>query len=104
MIRSHAVPSRTIGVLDAAIAVTCPNCKTTSMFKRPSIPRIDSCGFESHSFRCEWCASLLAGIIDPIDGELLGLLIRTTEALTARRSDPSSGRFPSEPEKIKRDG
>ena len=41
------------------------------MFKRPTVPHIDSCGFENHSFRCEWCASLLAEIIDPSDRKLV---------------------------------
>ena len=68
---SQAVPCRTIQIHDARIAVTCPKCKSSSMFKRPTVPHIDSCGFESHSFRCEWCASLLAGIIDPSDRELV---------------------------------
>ena len=90
--RSQALPSRTIHRGDAAISVTCPNCKTTSMFKRPTIPQIDSCGFESHSFRREWCVSFLAGIIAPIDGKLLVSLLEQASGATARPSDPSSGR------------
>jgi hypothetical protein len=31
---------------------------------------IDSCGFETYSFRCEWCAISFAGVIDPSDDEL----------------------------------
>ena len=73
--RSQAT-CRTIRIHDAGIAVTCPKCKSSSMFKRPTVPHIDSCGFESHSFRCEWCASLLAGITRPRTG---GLLIRRAE-------------------------
>ena len=64
-----------------AIAVTCPKCKRRSTFVRATLPHIDSCGFESHSFRCELCASYLAGIIDPSDGELvLSLLEEPSDA------------------------
>jgi hypothetical protein len=31
---------------------------------------IDSCGFETYSFRCEWCATSFARVIDPSDDEL----------------------------------
>ena len=53
------------------------------MFQKPTVPHIDSCGFESHSFRCQWCASLLAGIIDPSDGELVVSLLEEPSAVTA---------------------
>ena len=90
--RSQAVPCRTIRIHDAGIAVTCPKCKSSSMFKRPTVPHIDSCGFESHSFRCEWCASLLAGIIDPSDRKLVVSLLEEPSGVTAiRPSDPLSG-------------
>jgi hypothetical protein len=54
-----------------AIVWACPKCKHCSKFIRATRPHIDSCGFESHSCRCERCASLLVGIVDPLDGELL---------------------------------
>jgi hypothetical protein len=53
-----------------AIVATCPKCKHRSKFIKSTPPHIDSCGFESHSCRCERCASFLVGIIDPLDGEL----------------------------------
>jgi hypothetical protein len=53
------------------IVVTCPKCKHCSKFIRATRPHIDSCGFESHSCRCERCASFLVGIVDPLDGEFL---------------------------------
>jgi hypothetical protein len=71
MVRTQAVACRTIRIHDTADAVTCPKCKSRVKFIRPTLPDIDECGFESHSFRCESCASLLAGIIDPSDGELI---------------------------------
>jgi hypothetical protein len=61
----------TIRIHDTAISVTCPKCRRCSTFVRAILPQIDSCGFESHSFRCELCASYLAGIIDPSDGDLV---------------------------------
>ena len=56
---------------DNAVKAICPNCKTRSKFSRTTNPQIDSCGFESYSFRCKRCKSSLAGIIDPMDDELL---------------------------------
>jgi hypothetical protein len=58
-------------IYDTAIATTCPNCKTCLMFFRNRNPQIDSCGFESYSFRCNGCASYLGGIIDPMNEQLL---------------------------------
>ena len=81
--RSQAVAYRTIRIHDPAIAVTCPKCKSCSKFIRPTVPHIDSCGFECHSFRCECCASLLAGIIDPSDGELVVSLLEEPSGVTA---------------------
>jgi hypothetical protein len=91
MVRTQALACRTIRIHDTAIAVTCPKCKSRSKFIRPTVPDIDSCGFESHSFRCESCASLLTGIIDPSDGELLVSLSdepRGVTALPIRDSGP----------------
>ncbi len=71
MVRSQAVTYRTIRRHDTAISLTCPKCKTCSKFCRATNAQIDSCGFESCSFQCEWCGSSLAGIIDPSDDELV---------------------------------
>ena len=92
MVRSQAVACRTIRIHDTAITVKCPKCKTCSKFFRAVHPQIDSCGFESYSFRCTGCASSLAGIIDPSDDELLVSLL-----------GPASGgvsTFPSVKEKV----
>ena len=89
--RSQAVPCRTIRIHDAGIAVTCPKCKSSSMFKRPTVPHIDSCGFEKSFFSLWWCASLLAGIIDPSDRKLVVSVLEEPCGVTARQSDPSSG-------------
>jgi hypothetical protein len=62
---------RTIQAYDAAIVASCPKCKVNLKLFRSSIPQIDSSGFESYSFQCEACKSSLAGIIDPLDEELL---------------------------------
>jgi hypothetical protein len=80
---------RTTRTYDTAIVVTCPRCKAYSNFFRATNPPIDSCGFESYSFQCEWCASSVAGIIDPSDDELLVSLIEpavgvSTLSLTER--------------------
>jgi len=83
MTRGQAVPSRTIRTHDARIAGTCPVCKLSFILRRPNIAHIDSCGFESHSFRCERCAGFLAGIVDPIDGEFLMSLIANPSGLYA---------------------
>jgi hypothetical protein len=65
---------------DGAVAVACPKCKRSSIFSRGPLPLIDRCGFEFHSFRCEWCASYLAGVVDPIDDELvISLLERPSD-------------------------
>jgi hypothetical protein len=79
MVRKQTVTCQTIRIHGTAIVVTCPKCKRCSTFVRATLPHIDSCGFESHSFRCEWCASFLAGIIDPSDGELVVSYLRAGE-------------------------
>src|SRR6516225_10544003 len=63
---------------DNAVKAICPNCKTRSKFSRTTNPQIDSCGFESYSFQCKRCKSSLAGIIDPMDDELLVSLPEST--------------------------
>ena len=83
MVRNQAVAFRTFRTRGGAILVTCPKCKRCSTFVRAAPPHIDSCGFESHSFRCEWCASYLVGIIDPIDGDLVVSLLEKPSGVTA---------------------
>ena len=66
---------RTDHAYDTTIAAACPKCRVSLKLLRSSIAQIDSCGFESYSFQCELCKSSLAGIIDPMDEELLVSLI-----------------------------
>ena len=40
----------------AAVIAICPNC-IGFKFARTTNPQINSCGFESHSFKCKWCVS-----------------------------------------------
>jgi len=70
---------------DNAVIAICPNCKTGSKFFRTTYPQIDSGGFESYSFQCKRCKSSLAGIIDPINDELLVSLSESRS-----RFEPSS--------------
>jgi hypothetical protein len=92
MVRNQAVTFRTIRTDGGGILVTCPKCKRCSTFVRATLPHIDSCGFENHSFRCEWCASFLAGIIDPSDGELVLSFLDEPSGVTAiPLSSPLSG-------------
>jgi transcription initiation factor IIE alpha subunit len=51
--------------------IACPKCDASLHFYRSDKPYIDECGFESYSFRCRECGSMLVGIIDPADGTLL---------------------------------
>src|SRR6516164_2172198 len=76
----------TIRPYDGAIVVACPKCKRSSIFARGPLPLIDRCGFEFHSFRCEWCASYLAGVIDPIDDKLVISLLEQPTDVTGRNS------------------
>ena len=62
---------RTTHAYDTTIAAACPKCRVGLRLLRSSIPQIDSCGLESYFFQCEACKSSLAGIIDPMDEELL---------------------------------
>ena len=93
--RSQAVPCRIIHTHGNATVATCPKCRHCSTFVRATLPHIDSCGFENHTYRCAWCASLLAGIIDPSDGELVLSVLEELEepsGVTATlSSDPLSG-------------
>ena len=71
---------RSARAYDNAVIAICPNCKVGFKFARTTKPQIDSCGFESYSFRCTGCASSLAGIIDPSDDELLVSLLEPTSS------------------------
>jgi DNA-directed RNA polymerase subunit RPC12/RpoP len=51
--------------------VACPKCDASLKFYRSDKPHIDECGFESYSFKCSGCGSMLLGIIDPADDKLL---------------------------------
>jgi hypothetical protein len=55
--------------------VRCPKCAASSKFSRTLFPHIDTCGFESYSFRCECCGSAIGGIINPLDGRLFVSLL-----------------------------
>jgi hypothetical protein len=87
----------TIRTLDTPLVATCPKCKTSSKLCRLTDAQIDSCGFESYSLHCGGCDTLLAGIVDPWDDELLVSLlepasgVRTTP-YTRERGDFQAGR------------
>jgi C4-type Zn-finger protein len=51
--------------------VACPKCAASLKFHRSNKPHIDECGFQSYSFKCRACGSLLVGVIDPADDALL---------------------------------
>ena len=79
MVRSQADPSRSVErTYEPAVAVKCPKCEASSTFFRTTFPHIDTCGFESYSFQCECCGSAIAGIINPLDDELLVSLLEPT--------------------------
>jgi hypothetical protein len=63
---------------DNPIIAICPNCKSGSKLLRATVPQLDSCGFESYSFQCEGCKRTLAGIIEPMNEELLVSLLEPT--------------------------
>jgi hypothetical protein len=60
---------------DTAIHLECPNCAKGSTFLKPAQPYIDSCGFESYTFLCDYCGSLFSGVVDPFDDQLLASLL-----------------------------
>src|SRR6516162_6896788 len=92
MLCKQAITFRSACTHGPAIVVTCPKCKCCATFIRGTLPHIDSCGFESHSFHCGWCGSFLAGVIDPSDGELIVSLLEEPSGVAATPiSDPSSG-------------
>jgi hypothetical protein len=51
--------------------VACPKCDAELKFYRNDNPYFDECGFESYSFKCNACGSVLVGVIDPADDALL---------------------------------
>ncbi len=59
------------GVNAAPITIDCPQCGAFLLFYAASMAQFDASGFESYEFECSQCGTLLAGIIDPYDGELL---------------------------------
>jgi ribosomal protein S27E len=87
MARSQADPShRAERTCESALLVKCPKCEASSIFFRTAFPHIDTCGFESYSFRCESCGSAIAGIINPLDDELLVSLLEDMKAIRAEGS------------------
>ena len=87
MVRSQADPSHRVErKCESALLVKCPKCEASSKFFRTAFPHIDTCGFESYSFRCECCGSVTAGIINPLDDELLVSLLEDMRAIRAEGS------------------
>ena len=80
---------------DNPIIAICPNCKSGSKLFRATVPQIDSCGFESYSFQCKRCKSSLAGIIDPMNEELLVSLLEPTS--WCEHSSPERADYQTEP-------
>jgi hypothetical protein len=66
---------RTTHAYDTTIVAACPKCRVSLKLLRSSIPQFDSCGFENYFLQCESCQSSLAGVIEPINEELLISLI-----------------------------
>ena len=90
MVRSQADPSHRVErTCDSALLVKCPKCEASSKLFRTAFPHIDTCGFESYSFRCECCGSAIAGIINPLDDELLVSLIEPAIDVGAIRAEGS---------------
>jgi hypothetical protein len=86
--------------------VRCPKCAAHAKFSRTLLPHIDACGFESYSFRCEFCGSAIGGIINPVDDKLFVALLDPaidTTALSTRgrmqSADPRRISTPEQPRK-----
>jgi hypothetical protein len=91
MVRSQVDPSHRVErTCESALSVKCPKCEASSKFFRAAFPHIDTCGFESYSFRCECCGSAIAGIINPLDDELLVSLLEPT---IDTRTIPAEGKI-----------
>jgi hypothetical protein len=86
---------RTTHAYDTTIAEACPKCRVSLKLLRSSVPQIDSCGFESYFFQCESCKSSLAGIIDPMNEELLVSLLEPTS--WCEHSSPEREDYQTEP-------
>ena len=72
--------------------VACPKCDASLIFYRSNKPHIDECGFESYSFKCRACRSMLVGIIDPADTRtILGLALELCAATPL--PEPAFGLF-----------
>jgi hypothetical protein len=65
------MPSVKTSNVSKSAKVVCPKCDGSLKFDRSDKPHIDECGFQSYSFKCRACGSLLVGIIDPADDTLL---------------------------------
>jgi hypothetical protein len=74
--KAAMTPSNKTSNLSNPKTVACPKCGAKLKFFRSDKPRIDECGFESYSLKCNACGSMLAGIIDPADDELLLTVLR----------------------------
>jgi hypothetical protein len=55
----------------SSLFVDCPKCGARLTLLRSRLPPIDSCGFESYILECENCATVLVGVVDPLDEALL---------------------------------
>ena len=69
--KAAMTPSIKTSSLSKSEKVACPKCDASLKFYRSDKPHIDECGFESYSFKCRACGSMLVGIIDPADDTLL---------------------------------
>jgi uncharacterized Zn finger protein len=69
--RSAMTPSIKTSNVSKAEKIACPTCDASLRFYRSDNPHIDEGGFESYSFKCRECGSMLTGIIDPADDTLL---------------------------------
>ena len=64
-------PSIKTSNISKSAKVACPKCDAELKFYRSDKPHIDECAFESYSFKCRACGSMLVGIIDPAADKLL---------------------------------
>jgi DNA-directed RNA polymerase subunit RPC12/RpoP len=69
--RAAMTPSIRTSNLSKPEKVACPKCDASLIFYRSGKPHIDELGFESYSFKCSACGSMLVGIIDPAGDKLL---------------------------------
>jgi DNA-directed RNA polymerase subunit RPC12/RpoP len=69
--KAAMTPSIKTSNLSKSEKVACPKCDASLTFYRSGDPHFDEAGFESYSFKCSACGSMLVGIIDPADDKLL---------------------------------